>query len=126
MMFGPQIGRDGVLFRLWAPRQQLNLIEVDAAPALRMSRTGNGWHELSVQHAGAGSRYMFQLENGNKIPDPASRYQPDDAHGQSEVVDLAPSLPSPDGNGRPWKTAIIYEMHVGTFTRQGTFLAAIE
>ena len=126
MMFGPQIRRDAVLFRLWAPRQQLVLIEVDAAPALRMNRTEDGWHELSVKHAGAGSRYMFQLENGIKIPDPASRYQPEDVHGPSEVVDLAPSLSKSDWNGRPWETAIIYEMHVGTFTPQGTFLAAIE
>jgi malto-oligosyltrehalose trehalohydrolase len=86
-----------------------------------------GWHELTTKQASVGSRYQFVLPDGSRVPDPASRFQPSDVHGPSEVVDPK-SHPWTDGDwhGRPWKEAVLYELHVGTFTEAGTFLAAIE
>ena len=73
-----------------------------------------------------GTLYKFVLPDGSRVPDPASRYQPSDVHGPSEVVDSA--FPWTDGAwlGRPWEETVIYELHVGSFTADGTFAAATE
>jgi malto-oligosyltrehalose trehalohydrolase len=92
-----------------------------------MSALGEGWYELSVNGAGAGTRYQFVLPDGLRVPDPASRFQPDDVHGPSEVVDPAAyRWQDEEWNGRPWHEAVVYELHVGTFTAAGTFRGAIE
>jgi maltooligosyltrehalose trehalohydrolase len=91
-----------------------------------MCAAADGFHELTVRTAALGTLYRFVLPNGDRIPDPASRFQPQDVHGPSEVID--PSYPwrSTGWRGRPWEEAVIYELHVGTFTDEGTFRAAIE
>jgi malto-oligosyltrehalose trehalohydrolase len=130
---GAELLRDGVRFRLWAPRcDQVRLAlhaaeGAVAAQMLPMLATGEGWHELIVPDAGAGTRYRFVLPDGMQVPDPASRYQPDDVHGPSEVIDPA-RYAWADGAwaGRPWHEAVVYELHVGAFTPAGTFRAAIE
>jgi 1,4-alpha-glucan branching enzyme/maltooligosyltrehalose trehalohydrolase len=83
-----------------------------------------GWYELDCAQAHAGSRYCFQIDDGPCVPDPATRCNPDDVHGASQVVDPA-SFDWQDASwrGRPWEEAVIYELHVGTFTPQGTFAA---
>jgi maltooligosyltrehalose trehalohydrolase len=70
---------------------------------------------------------LFQLPDGTKVPDPASRYQPEDVHGPSEVIDPS-AYPWTDGAwaGRPWHEAVVYELHAGAFTAAGNFAAAIE
>jgi malto-oligosyltrehalose trehalohydrolase len=123
----------GVRFRLWAPQCHQVRLELHApkaqAPALvlPMAATGEGWHELRVADAGAGTRYQFVLPDGMRVPDPASRFQPEDVHGPSEVIDPARHV---WGDGawvrRPWHEAVLYELHVGAFTSAGTFRAAIE
>jgi malto-oligosyltrehalose trehalohydrolase len=130
---GAELLPDGrVRFRLWAP----DCGHVDLAleaPAhgdgplrLRMDATAEGWHELVTGHAGVGSRYRFALPGGLHVPDPASRFQPDDVHGPSEVIDPAAYVwQCPGWRGRPWAEAVLYELHVGTFTAEGTFRAAI-
>ena len=102
-----------------------------------MDPQGDGWFELTVPYAAAGTRYRFEInrqENGKarkaegntngkiRVPDPASRFNPDDVHGASEVIDPA-AFAWHDGawRGRPWEEAVIYELHVGTFTPEGTF-----
>ena len=61
------------------------------------------------------------------MPDPASRFNPQDVHAASAVVDPRPSNgPTTSWRGRPWEEAVIYELHVGTFTPEGTFDAAVE
>jgi malto-oligosyltrehalose trehalohydrolase len=85
-----------------------------------------GWHELITNSARAGTRYRFKLPDGLRVPDPASRYQPADVHGPSEVVDPAAyRWHDADWTGRPWQEAVIYELHIGAFTPEGTFQAAI-
>ncbi|HYC02809.1 MAG TPA: malto-oligosyltrehalose trehalohydrolase [Azospirillaceae bacterium] len=124
----------GVAFRLWAPdaaRVELAL-EGGATPRLLpMEKRGKGWFELTVADAGPGTRYRFRPETdkgkGLLVPDPASRWQPFDVHGPSVVVDpRAYSWNNPEFRGRPWEETILYELHVGTFTPEGTYRAAMD
>lgn len=124
--FGPQILPDGVLFRLWAPRVEAVRLCVDGRAEAPMERSDDGWHRCFVANAGDGTRYKFAFPDGSVVPDPASRFQPDDVHSPSEVVDLT-TYPWHEAGwtGRPWHETVLYELHVGTFTPEGTFRAAI-
>jgi malto-oligosyltrehalose trehalohydrolase len=127
MPFGAEIWPDGkVRFRLWAPPHPVVRLVLDGGAPLPMHAVGEGWHELVTGHACAGTRYQFVLQDGLHVPDPASRHQPEDVHGPSEVVDPAAHAWR-DGawKGRPWEEAVLYELHVGAFTPDGTFRAVI-
>lgn len=125
--FGPQITPDGVLFRLWAPGHEAVAIQVEGGAKTPMQRDGAGWHRCFISGAAAGQRYSFIMPDGLAVPDPASRFQPDDVHGSSEVIDLAAhAWRETAWRGRPWAETVLYELHVGAFTREGTFRAAIE
>jgi trehalose synthase-fused probable maltokinase len=129
MPFGAELRPDGaVRFRLWAPRHAEIRIEIDAeSDPVPMHYRGEGWHELVTGRAQAGSRYRFVLPDGARVPDPASRFQPDDVHGPSEVFDTRAYRWADSGwQGRPWRQAVIYELHIGAFTLQGSFRGAIE
>ena len=90
-----------------------------------MSKRQDGWHEATVSDAGEGARYGFAIDGGPVVPDPASRFNPDDVHGLSEVVDpLAYEWADDAWAGRPWHEAVIYELHLGAFTEEGTLAAA--
>lgn len=125
-LFGPVIEDDGVLFRLWAPHCKSVTLEIDGAPAKDMDRQADGLFRLKVTGTRPGTRYRFRLPDGLIVPDPASRHQPEDVFGPSEVVDLS-TQKTRDAiwRGRPWADMVIYELHVGTFTDEGTFRAAI-
>ena len=128
MKFGAEILDVGVHFRLWAPkRNQVSVVMNEGIP-IPMISTGRGWHELVSAEAQAGTLYKFRLEQGgSEVPDPASRYQPSDVHGPSEVIDPDQYVwRDSDWRGRQWEECVIYEIHVGTFTPAGTFLGAIE
>jgi maltooligosyltrehalose trehalohydrolase len=116
-----------VRFRLWAPACDAVSVDVQGrATPLLLQRDDEGWHELTTDAAGARSRYHYVLPDGVRVPDPASRFQPDDAHGASQVIDPAEyRWENTAWRGRPWAEAVIYELHVGTFTTEGTFRAAI-
>ncbi|HEX6638004.1 MAG TPA: malto-oligosyltrehalose trehalohydrolase [Steroidobacteraceae bacterium] len=126
--FGPRWQSQGrALFRLWAPSQQtvrLRVARLDAA--LPMKPMAGGWHQVDLRDAEPGDRYAFELADGTVVPDPASRFQPDDVHGWSELQSPAEYPWSIPWRGRPWEELVIYELHVGTFTPEGTFVAAIE
>ena len=78
----------GVRFSLWAPDHERIAVQLDEAEAaLAMQRESDGWHRLTTDRAGPGSRYRFILPDGFAVPDPASRYQPADVHGPSLVID---------------------------------------
>jgi maltooligosyltrehalose trehalohydrolase len=135
MPFGAQLlAAGGTRFRLWAPsvvRAELQLAEdrrVEAR-AYPMQAAESGWHEITVPEAGAGSRYKFllHLKDGTawSVPDPASRSNPDGVHEASSVVDArAYAWRETAWRGRAWADAVLYELHVGTFTPAGTFAAA--
>jgi maltooligosyltrehalose trehalohydrolase len=130
MPFGAQVLADGrVRFRLWAPAVRqvgLCLESADGERIEPMVPQGSGWHELTTSRAAAGTRYRFDVGKDRRVPDPASRWQPDDVHGASEVVDpSAYRWRTADWQGRPWEEAVIYELHVGAFSAEGTFRGAI-
>ncbi|MBI2277841.1 MAG: malto-oligosyltrehalose trehalohydrolase [Dechloromonas sp.] len=123
MPFGSQLEPGGVRFRLWAPSARQVSLCLEAGE-LTMSAVGQGWYEIGVAEAGPGSRYRFRIDGGLLVPDPASRFNPEDVHGPSEVIDPAAfAWADGDWHGRPWAEAVIYELHVGSFTAEGTFAA---
>jgi maltooligosyltrehalose trehalohydrolase len=121
MPCGAQVGDDGVRFTLWAPTAQTVDLMLDGA-AHPMDDAGDGWRRLVVPDARAGARYGFRIDGGLVVPDPASRFQPDDVHKPSMVVDpRAFSWTDGAWTGRPWEEAVLYELHVGTATPEGTY-----
>ncbi|WP_026381437.1 malto-oligosyltrehalose trehalohydrolase [Afifella pfennigii] len=111
----------GALFRLWAPAQSELLLRIGGSERA-MTPVGEGWFELVVAEARAGQDYAFVLADGFAVPDPAARAQAGDVHGASRLVDpKAYAWQSGDWRGRPFEEAVIYELHVGTFSPEGTF-----
>lgn len=132
MPFGAACQPDGsVRFRLWAPAARSVEICIRRTPAqthspqhLPMQKTGAGWYEIVTDAAASGSQYQFRINEQLVVPDPASRFQPADVHGPSEVIDpQAFDWQDEAWRGRPWSDAVIYELHVGAFTPRGTFSA---
>ena len=125
MPHGAEVASDGrVRFRLWAPGAERILLAIEEGPTLPLEPREGGWHELLTDEARAGTLYRFELPDGMRVPDPASRFQPDDVHGPSEVIDPT-AFTWPEGSvARPWHEAVVYELHVGTFTDEGTFASA--
>ncbi|MDP9039674.1 MAG: malto-oligosyltrehalose trehalohydrolase [Acidobacteriota bacterium] len=129
MPFGAQVQDDGsVRFALWAPGVEHVTLAIEGPREilLPLQRDPHGFFSLTTRSARVGSRYRFVLPDGMRVPDPASRFQPEDIHGPSEVIDPA-AFPWQDTpwRGRPWNEAVVYELHLGTFTAAGTFQAAI-
>lgn len=131
MPFGATcLAAGGVCFSIWAPdieAMTLVLGPTDNTRDWPMVRDDAGWHRCEVPEAVAGDLYRFRLPDGLQVPDPASRSNPDDVHGASEIIDPSTYEWNDTGwNGLPWEQAVIYEMHVGTFSEAGTFDAARE
>jgi maltooligosyltrehalose trehalohydrolase len=124
MPFGAECLDDGrVRFRFWTPKaSHVNVLLGEASSTPHSaSFIGDGWFELVTSAAKAGDLYQFQVD-GAKVPDPASRFQPDDVHGPSQII--APNdfeWNDAAWKGRRWEEAVLYELHVGTFTPEGTF-----
>jgi maltooligosyltrehalose trehalohydrolase len=124
MPFGAELGAGGVRFRLWAPAQERVALDFEGV-LHEMNRLENGWYEALLAQARPGERYRYLLGNGLAVPDPASRWNPEDVHGPSRVVDPGGYTWRDDAwRGRPWHEAVLYELHVGAFTPEGTFAAA--
>ena len=127
MPFGAELTRhDGVRFRLYAPSAANVDLALDHASPEPLRRSGDGFFERIDSRARVGSRYAFVVD-GLRVPDPASRFNPDGPHGRSVVVDPA-AFPWPydEWRGRAWHEHVFYEIHVGTFTPEGTYAAAAE
>ncbi len=126
MPFGATLQPDGsTLFRLWATAAREVTLHLEGRAPVRMQPQLGGWHEARVANAGPGTRYQYEVGNGLRVPDPASRHNPDDVHGPSVVTDpLAYAWRDAAWRGRPWHEAVVYELHLGTFTEEGTFTAA--
>lgn len=129
-IFGARLEKAGVRFRLWAPdcRSVALCLEHPGQPQeIPLSADADGWFETFIEGAGAGTRYRYRIDGDLRVPDPASRFQPDDLHSASEVIDPSSfAWRCTDWRGRPWEEAVIYELHVGTFTPEGTYLAIID
>jgi maltooligosyltrehalose trehalohydrolase len=123
--FGAELQESGVTFRLWAPAAKR--VEVMLDRAYPMQAGPDGWYEVMIPQAGAGTLYKYRIDGELEIPDPASHFQPQDVFGPSEVVDHDRfEWRTNEWRGRPWQDAVIVELHVGTFTPAGTFRAAID
>ncbi len=123
----PQPG-GGVHFRLWAPAAAEIWLDIDDGGAHRMSAEPDGYFSALIEGARVGMRYRFRLDDSDRrLPDPASRFQPEGPHGPSEIVDPAPFAWSDAGwSGLPPEGLVIYEMHVGSFTPEGGWAAATD
>src|ERR1700712_4328854 len=129
MPAGAEIEPDGkVRFRVWAPAAESLALSIEGCDqTIPFVDKPGGWYELVTAQAKAGTLYRLQLPDGTLAPDPASRFQPQDVHGPSEVIDPAAyHWKDSTWRGRPWSDAVLYELHVGAFTEESTFLAAIE
>jgi 1,4-alpha-glucan branching enzyme/maltooligosyltrehalose trehalohydrolase len=122
----PAIDR-GVQFRLYAPSAKNVTLICDLRDGERRfatTRTADGFHEVVVAEARPGTRYAYDIDSV-VAPDPAGRFAPDGVHGRSMVIDpLAFAWADQTWEGRPWNEIVLYEMHVGTFTPEGTYVAA--
>jgi maltooligosyltrehalose trehalohydrolase len=108
-------------FTLWAPRSSRVEVDVDGR-RLPMAPVGGGRYEAEVADAGPGTRYAFVLDGGEPLPDPRSMSQPDGVTGLSEVVDHgAFRWTDHEWRGFHLPSAVLYELHVGTFSPEGTF-----
>lgn len=127
MPIGAELSPDGVHVRVWAPRPRSVVLVIDNREVPLEVETG-GYRSAFVPFGRVGSRYGFRIDGAaNIVPDPASRWQPDGPHGLSAVVDpTAYSWRDHDWRGVAPEARVVYEMHVGTFTPEGTFRAAIE
>src|SRR5579872_1513423 len=129
---GAEVSPQGVHFRVWAPdRQRVEVLihqnTIEHIPtSVELRSEGNGYFSALVEGIGAGTLYSFRLDGSGAFPDPASRFQPEGPHGPSQAVDPA-AYPWSDGGwrGKGLRGQVIYELHVGTFTKDGTYLGVI-
>ncbi|MFH8136424.1 malto-oligosyltrehalose trehalohydrolase [Pantoea osteomyelitidis] len=119
------VAADTVRFRLWAPGQDEVTLRLSGEET-EMKPDGDGWFEQVISGVAPGAEYNFVLADGMVVPDPASRAQKADVNGPSLVIDPTRySWQNTEWQGRPWIDTVVYEMHIGTFTPEGTFRAAI-
>jgi maltooligosyltrehalose trehalohydrolase len=125
MPFGASFSGGEARFGLWAPGASTADLCLDAGGGveiLPMARAGGGWFERVKRGVRSGARYRYRIDGDLRVPDPGSRFAPDDVHGASELVDPHAYDWRDDGwLGRPWEEAVIYELHVGTFSPEGTY-----
>ena len=126
MPFGAECREDGsVRFRLWAPAArgvEVCPADFDGSKLIPLEQRDQGWFEVITDATKPGTLYRFRIDGAKEVPDPASRFQPQDVHGPSQVIDPNTFEWKDDGwRGRGWNEAVIYELHVGAFTQPGTF-----
>ncbi len=123
------LGGNRCHFVVWAPEKEKVTLHLNGPQARRlpMQQAEEGYFQLEADRVPPGTTYFYRLEGEDKdLPDPASHYQPEGVHGPSQVVDHA-GYPWRDDawRGRPFRDMVLYELHVGTFTPEGTFTAII-
>ncbi|MBE0479343.1 MAG: malto-oligosyltrehalose trehalohydrolase [Dehalococcoidia bacterium] len=121
------LGQGKTRFLVWAPFCET--IDVHfLAPQDRfvsLKKINRGYFHAEIDDAGPGALYFYRLDGLNEYPDPASRYQPEDVHGPSQVLDPSFTWEDRCWSGHLLEDYVIYELHVGTFTPEGTFEAII-
>ena len=122
---GPSFEGGGIRFRLWAPGEKRVELVIDGRDdPVAMALAANGFFECFVKGLRAGARYWFALPGGQRVPDPASRFQPEDVNGPSEVIDPGGYRWRESWPGRRWDDIVLYELHLGAFSPEGTFAGA--
>ncbi len=130
MPFGAELDDGVAKFRLWAPGAHgvtLELTHARGRHVQPLSAEEAGWYTATLENLPADARYRFRVDNRISVPDPASRFNPQDVHAASALIDPCSYEWSDEAwKGRPWEEAVIYELHVGTFTPAGTFNGVVE
>jgi maltooligosyltrehalose trehalohydrolase len=124
---GVEIEPDGqASIRVWAPGRSRVDFSIEGGAIHPLTRGGDGVFKATIPAIAPGTRYWYCLDGKDLRPDPSSRFQPDGPHGPSEVVDPA-SFPWTDSGWRgvPSTGQVLYEMHIGTYTPEGTWAAAM-
>lgn len=120
--WGAELVDGGARFRLWAPAQDEVAVLTESGARIPMTKGAEGWFEVTTDAVPPGGGYQFALADGMAVPDPASRAQMGDVHGMSRLVDpRSYAWRTPDWKGRPWEEAVLYELHTGTFSSEGSF-----
>jgi maltooligosyltrehalose trehalohydrolase len=116
------------VFSVWAPDHEsvTLLVESPDSRSVEMAAGEQGWWHVDVPEAPPGTRYRFSVDGGPGRPDPRSRWQPEGIDGASATVDhSAFAWTDARWRGRTWPSVVLYELHIGTFSAEGTFDAAI-
>jgi maltooligosyltrehalose trehalohydrolase len=124
---GVLVGENACSFLVWAPRArsvEVRIVE-PRERAVPMQVAGCGYFHAVVEGISAGARYRYRLNGENERPDPASRYQPRGVHGPSQITDSSFKWNDSRWRGIPLEKYVFYELHVGTFTPEGTFDAIV-
>jgi maltooligosyltrehalose trehalohydrolase len=114
-----------MIFSVWAPfARSVDLVLSDERLAMRRQSDDHWSIELDAGRARAG--YRYSIDGGEPLPDPRSRWQPEGVHGASRLVDMQHwhRDAAPRFRPCPLAKAVIYELHIGTFTSEGTYAAA--
>jgi maltooligosyltrehalose trehalohydrolase len=129
LSIGARPNARGTYFRVWAPvASRVDVVLKDSTCRYPLEAEADGYFSGLVHEAYAGSRYRFSLDGGPPYPDPASRYQPEGPAGPSEIIDPAAyawSKSEASWAGISIEGQVLYELHIGTFTPEGSFLSAI-
>jgi maltooligosyltrehalose trehalohydrolase len=114
-----------MIFSLWAPAAK-SVELVTGGVRVAMQAEEGGYWRCELDAASVQEGYKYSIDGGNPLPDPRSRWQPDGVHGNSHLIDSGElrRLQRPGFQAKPLRDAVIYELHVGTFTSQGTYAAA--
>jgi maltooligosyltrehalose trehalohydrolase len=124
---GANLTEGGVRFKVWAPKASpVSLVLMGEKEPTPMNAEGKGYFSTFIKGFESGRRYCYFLNEDRPRPDPVSRFQPEGVHGPSEVIDPNQfKWEDQDWKGIPLEEMIFYEIHTGTFTKEGTFEAII-
>jgi maltooligosyltrehalose trehalohydrolase len=123
---GAEVANGGVHFRVWAPALKTVDVVFAHGETVALKREECGYFSGFASEARTGACYKFRIDGGELCPDPASRFQPEGPHGESQVVDPGSfSWTDQNWRGVSLPRQVIYEMHIGTFTREGTWASAL-
>lgn len=127
IQLGARVEGDRTFFRVWAPEAEVVEVVLKDGGTYGLQRNEDGYFTLDTDAAKLGTLYKFRVDGRGPFPDPASRYQPDGPHGWSQIVSTGSYLWS-EGEARhkgvSLEGQVLYELHIGTFTPEGTFRAA--
>ena len=123
--FGASPGSSGTSFNLWAHGRHKAAVVVEGVGSFELPSLGDGYFGATIEGVGTGARYTYRFDDGDAVPDIASRWQPDGNDGPSVVVSSDYNWTDEGWQGPGTLDQVIYELHLGTFTPEGSWQAAL-